>query len=226
MKLKPTVIALSLLAALSSASALTVQNIGPATLTYDETTTLGFLSSWFSSGSTYGFTWSLPGSASVVSFGATVIVNVPLPSFTLAVNPGWTLSGPVSAFLGNPTFTEVGGATTNIAGTADVSFDGGPATTIAGLSGFVITATAPGYLAGYFSSTTSVPVGGFTSLDISNTSLTLSASGGTFSNIVSSPQNKLEYSFSATPVPEPETYAMLLSGLGALGWLVRRRRSA
>ena len=226
MKLKPTVISLSLLAAVSSVSAVTVQNIGPATVTYDETTTLGPLSSWFSSGTTYGFTWTLPNSASEVSFGATVIVKEPLPSFTLTVNPGWSLSGPASAFLGNPTFTEIGGATTNIAGTADVSVDGGPATTIAGLSGFVITASAPGYAAGYFSSTTSIPAGSFSSLDISNTSLTLSAAGGTFSNIVTSPQNKLEYSFTAMPVPEPETYAMLLSGLAAMGWLVRRRRSA
>ncbi|MBT9521561.1 MAG: PEP-CTERM sorting domain-containing protein, partial [Dechloromonas sp.] len=27
----------------------------------------------------------------------------------------------------------------------------------------------------------------------------------------------------ATPVPEPETYAMLLVGLGMLGWKARRR---
>lgn len=29
---------------------------------------------------------------------------------------------------------------------------------------------------------------------------------------------------SAAPVPEPETYAMLLAGLGMLGWVARRRR--
>ena len=57
MNLKPTVIALSLMAALSSASALTVQDIGAATVSYDETTTLGLLSSWFSSDATHGFTW-------------------------------------------------------------------------------------------------------------------------------------------------------------------------
>lgn len=28
------------------------------------------------------------------------------------------------------------------------------------------------------------------------------------------------------PVPEPETYAMLLAGLGLMGWVVRRRRAA
>ena len=29
----------------------------------------------------------------------------------------------------------------------------------------------------------------------------------------------------ATPVPEPETYAMLLAGLGIVGFVARRRRA-
>lgn len=32
--------------------------------------------------------------------------------------------------------------------------------------------------------------------------------------------------FSAAPVPEPESYAMMLAGLGLVGWAVRRRRPA
>ncbi len=30
----------------------------------------------------------------------------------------------------------------------------------------------------------------------------------------------------ATPIPEPETYALMLAGLGVLGWAARRRRSS
>ena len=34
------------------------------------------------------------------------------------------------------------------------------------------------------------------------------------------------FEFGAAPVPEPETYAMMLAGLGALGFVARRRRSS
>jgi hypothetical protein len=57
---------------------------------------------------------------------------------------------------------------------------------------------------------TSLPAGTF-SLMVSGTAAVGGASYG--GNLV------------ATPVPEPETYAMMLAGLGALGFLARRRRN-
>ncbi len=34
------------------------------------------------------------------------------------------------------------------------------------------------------------------------------------------------FQFSAAPVPEPSTYALLLGGLGLVGWMARRRRTS
>lgn len=45
----------------------------------------------------------------------------------------------------------------------------------------------------------------------------------TFSNIPSTDAFETG-NFSVTPVPEPETYALMLAGLGALGFISRRRR--
>ena len=36
----------------------------------------------------------------------------------------------------------------------------------------------------------------------------------------------VNHAFLLTPVPEPETYAMLLAGLGLLGFMARRRKTA
>lgn len=223
MKLKSVVVALSVMLGASSASAMTVLNAGPYSVNYDETTTLGFISSWFSSGSTYGFTWTMPNSASVFSFGGPASTLVALPTFTLTPNAGWALSGGVTATLGNMGFTEIGGATTNIAASADVSVDFSPSTNVGGLVPWTSVNAAPGYLDGYFGGSMTVPYGDFSSLDVSNASLLLTASGGTFSNILSNPQTKLELSFTAMPVPEPESYLMLLSGICMVGWVVHRR---
>lgn len=44
---------------------------------------------------------------------------------------------------------------------------------------------------------------------------------------VEAPQNAFEASnFSVTPVPEPETYALMLAGLGVVGFMARRRKAA
>lgn len=51
------------------------------------------------------------------------------------------------------------------------------------------------------------------------------ATFGAFSAGGSAPDAYRSSVSSVTPVPEPETYAMLLAGLGAVGFAVRRRRS-
>jgi hypothetical protein len=225
MKLKPVVAAALLVFGLSAASATTSLDIGPATITYDETTDFGWISSWFSSATSYGFSWNVPVSAQVASFGPLTIVNVPLPDFSITVNAGWSLSD-ASAFMGNLSYTEVGaGATTDIIANANVSVDGGPAMPIgpAGMA-WTVTGGGPGYSQGYFADTFFAPAGGFSNLSVSGAGIDLSATGGVFSSISAQPQNKLEISFNAAMVPEPETYAMMFAGLVALGWMSQRRR--
>lgn len=67
---------------------------------------------------------------------------------------------------------------------------------------------------------------GFSTASLSAASITLSASGGNFVSIGAQPQNKLRFEFTATPVPEPSVYALLLAGLGVLGLRSRRRQQA
>ncbi|MEO8037774.1 MAG: PEP-CTERM sorting domain-containing protein [Betaproteobacteria bacterium] len=43
---------------------------------------------------------------------------------------------------------------------------------------------------------------------------------------LSSDQRITDFSLAPAPVPEPETYALMLAGLGLVGWQLRRRRHA
>lgn len=226
MNFKPVFAAVVLVSGMSAASAAWIsQDLGPFTLEYEDGTSFAGLSSTFSSsGDIYGFTWTVPNSVQVTSVGGVeAALNVPLPSFTITANPGWTLSNP-SAFLGNLSYTEVGdGANTTIIGNANVSLNGGSAVAIGphGVA-WVTTNSGAGFSQGYFADTLSAPVA-FHSLAVTDASIDLNANYGAFASISANPQNKLEISLMAVPVPEPETYAMMLAGLAALGWLSARR---
>ncbi|WP_257800384.1 PEP-CTERM sorting domain-containing protein [Aquincola sp. J276] len=45
----------------------------------------------------------------------------------------------------------------------------------------------------------------------------------TFNLSYSAVSNAVLYSTALPPVPEPETYALMLAGLAAVGWVARRR---
>lgn len=222
MKLKSLAAAAALVVS-GLASATTTLNAGSYSVTYDETTSsFGWISSWFVSGSTVGFEWSVDPSVNVTSLGGSpVSTTFAIPDFTISVNPGYALSGAVTSSLGNIVYFQSAGASTSITATGSVSVDGGPNTVLpsAPLTQTVIT---PSF--GYFSGTSSVPLAGFTSFAVTGASITLNASGGSFASIGAQPQNKLKFEFTANAVPEPETYALMLAGLGIVGLIARRRR--
>lgn len=223
MKLSSLVAGFALASSLLPASALVVQDNGSYTLSYEETSDLGYLASWFGSSSSAGFHWAFNDAIKVVSVGGALeTLSVSLPSFTVTANAGYTLSD-LNAFIGKLAFTEVSGNTTGILAYADVEIDGVDYSISGGGIGWVITDSGPSHNIGYFASTSSLP-GTFNTITVSNVSLVLSAAGGAFGSIQATDQNKLEISFGVTAVPEPETYAMLLAGLGVVGWVAAKRR--
>lgn len=225
MKLQTVFAAVLALAGAASASAVTLTNYGAYTLSYNELTSFTFTDLSFSGGGgSTGFGWNVDTSVSVTSFGAVTTAVFTLPNFTISVNPGWVLSGPVAGFLGNLVFNEVGaGAATSAATSGMVSVDGGPALPFGGALTKVATTVLPGYTGGYYVGNASAGIGSFSSFSFSGGTLTLSAGGGAFSSIIGQSQNELSVGLIANPVPEPETAALLLAGLLTLGSLARRR---
>ena len=223
MKLKSIAAAVALITASSLSSAMTSWDLGSYTVTYDETTTFGALAGAYTSGGgAVGFHWNFSPDVQVTSVGGSVVsATFALPDFTISANPGWTISGGVTGSMGNVVYAEFGGSTTSISVAASASVDGSPTFVLPLTS---LTKVPTGGTLGYFADTVTMPIGTFSTFAVNAGSITLDASGGFAAAISAQPQNELAFSFFANPVPEPETYAMLLSGLGVVGWVARRRR--
>lgn len=227
MAIKQLLAGVFLSASLSMASAAVVE-YDAFSLSFDETTNLGYPSfSTSGGGGSTGFGWSLPSSLKVISLGGVEVEQTfLLPSFTITAMPGWTLSGPLSSFIGNVVFNEVGsGALTTMTATGQLSFDGGASVPVGGVLSKIVTTDETDVRSGFFADSADSAHGSFQTLTVSDASLTLRAEGGVYASILAQPQNVLQFTITAAPVPEPESWALLMAGLGLIGCAARRRGS-
>lgn len=191
----------------STASNAATFDFGVFTLNWDETTIFGNPTAIPGAG-TMQLLWTNNAPAAV----ALPLTAVPLPTFSLTVNSGFQLSGPVNVFIGNLAYQDVNGSVTSVSlenGTLDVD---GIQSGMPSL-GFDKTATQ-------FSFTQAIPLGNFNSFGLAGV-LALTASG--IEATLIEPTN-YSVSFSVAPVPVPGAVWLLSSGLAAL--TLRRRRTA
>jgi len=209
-------LAFCVLASAPVSAATQTLNATEFTLTYDDSTAFGGLSFWTGGGSGRSFGWDTPSPApSAISIGAPVTNDAALPAFTLAANPGWVLSDFLLQTGGSyANFAAV--TSTGVTASAGIALDGGVSSPV---STSLSNSTTP-WTMGNWSMVGLNVAGSFSTLDLSNGKLSYSASagGGGTAGILMTTKNGPEFAFQVAAVPEPETWAMLLVGVGLVGW--------
>ena len=205
---------------LPAAAAVQTVNFTEYTLSYENSSALGGLAfTSGGSGGSLGFGWNIPDTVEA----SDTTLTVTLPSFTLTAAPGYLLKGTLSGFFGNLSFAEGFGGTSSASIAGSVSIDGGAAMAVGGALDRTLITNKPAIRTGYYGLGGDLSYGTFSTLSVSGLTLTLSANEA--ASVYSANQGKLEIGFFAIPVPEPESYAMLLAGLGVVSMIARRRLS-
>jgi hypothetical protein len=211
-------IAVALLGTLISTSALaasTTLDNTEYTVTYDDATPFGAISFWGGGGGGLFFGWTSPAPSAYGAYttgdGNPASLSFPALSFILQAKLGYLLSD-FKSTIGGAYAAFVGG-TVSASAPGIVAFDGGASTPIAH------TYTSDPTPVGLWNLTyqTSVPV--YTRADFSvDYSLQASGPQGSFAGIFAHPNTGPKFEFQVSAVPEPETWAMLLVGVGLVGW--------
>ena len=205
-------------------AAMVTTNYGEYSVTYDDATTFGGIAFNSSGGGNVGFGWKFATSSVNVENGVlTGSTTIALPEFTIMANSGYALSGALTGFLGNFSYTKFGpGSSVAVSVTGQVSVDNGSPVSLPPLN---LTASSSSSFSGTFAGTLLMASGGFSSVKFSSGVLTatLNAPAG-LALLDTQPQNTFNIGFNALSVPEPEAYLLFLAGLGLIGAIAGRRR--
>lgn len=181
----------------------------------------GFGASFFDSSvdGQVSFGWSIPTSVAVTGTRPATVNDFQMPFFFVRAAPGYTFTGPITGFIGNLDYKETGTGRTEAGIQGAIALDSGNTRNFTRLldkdpSGF------------YSGSASLAHPGAFDALVFFGY-LSLGARGNANNaSITANPQSTFTMSFLAAPVPEPESYAMLLAGLGVIAAFAMKRRPA
>lgn len=150
------------------------------------------------------------------------MISYSLPDYTLTANAGYTLSA-ISLSIGNLSFFEVAGGSSGAYITADLWADGWTGPLVLPATRTELSAPGSSAVTGFY--TFSLPPVGMDLHQVQVTNLKMVMAATPTAAIVSQGQAVVDLDFTVTAVPEPQTYAMLLSGVAVVGWMARRRRN-